>query len=93
MIVNVIDHGMNIADAASVPRMHHQWLPDQLLLESGFSPDTIAILRSRGHDIQESPAMGSLQSVIWRDDEFRGASDPRRPAAGSIGPGAVEANQ
>jgi len=37
--------------------------------------------------------MGSLQSVIWRDDEFRGASDPRRPAAGSIGPGAVEANQ
>ena len=93
MIVNVIDHGMNIADAASVPRMHHQWLPDQLLLESGFSPDTIAILRSRGHDIQASPAMGSLQSVIWRDDEFRGASDPRRPAAGSIGPGAVEANQ
>jgi len=93
MIVNVIDHGMNIADAASVPRMHHQWLPDQLLLESGFSPDTIAILRSRGHDIQKAPAMGSLQSVIRRGNEFRGASDPRRPAAGSIGPGAFEANE
>ena len=93
MIVNVIDHGMNIADAASVPRMHHQWLPDRLLLESGFSPDTIAILRRRGHDIQEAPAMGSLQSVIRRDDEFRGASDPRRPAAGSIGPGVFQANQ
>lgn len=86
MIVNVIDHGMNIADAASVPRIHHQWLPDVLQLESGFSPDTVRELERRGHTVEASEAMGSLQSVIRRDDRFRGHSDPRRPQAGSVGP-------
>ena len=85
MIVNVIDHGMNIADASSVPRVHHQWLPDQLELESGFSVDTIRELERRGHSIDAANAMGSLQSVIRRDELFRGASDPRRPQAGSVG--------
>jgi gamma-glutamyltranspeptidase/glutathione hydrolase len=86
MLVNVIDHDMNIADASSVPRMHHQWLPDVLALESGFSPDTIRELTRRGHEIRFADGMGSLQSVIRRDALFRGASDPRRPQAGSVGP-------
>ena len=90
MIVNVIDHGMNIADASAVPRIHHQWLPDQLQLESGFSRDTVTELERRGHEVVNAQAMGSLQSVIRRGDEFRGASDPRRPQAGSIGPAAPE---
>ena len=85
MIVNVIDHGMNIADAQAVPRIHHQWLPDQLQLESGFSIDTVRALERRGHEIVDAQAMGSLQSVIRRDGLFRGASDPRRPQAGSVG--------
>ncbi len=91
MIVNVIDHGMNIADAASVPRIHHQWLPDRLQLESGFSIDTVRELERRGHEVVQSRAMGSLQSVIRRDELFRGASDPRRPQAGSVGAAAVGA--
>ena len=87
MIVNVIDHGMNLAEAASAPRMHHQWFPDVLQLESGFSPDTIRILRERGHVVQDSRfSMGSLQTVGFRDGVFRGASDPRRPNAGSYAP-------
>lgn len=87
MIVNVIDHGMNIAEASSVPRMHHQWFPDVLQLEKGFSPDTIRLLRERGHEVQDSRnSMGSLQSVAYRDGVFRGASDPRRPNAGSVAP-------
>lgn len=85
MIVNVIDHSMNIADATSVPRMHHQWLPDELHLESGFSPDTTRELARRGHNLVSSDGMGSLQSVIRRGDLFFGASDPRRPGAGSVG--------
>ena len=85
MIVNVIDHGMNIADAQAVPRLHHQWLPDELQLESGFSIDTVRELERRGHTVSPAQAMGSLQSVIRRDATFRGASDPRRPQAGSVG--------
>ena len=86
-IVNVIDHGMNIAEAGAAPRMHHQWFPDVLQLESGFSPDTIRLLRARGHEVQASrSSMGSIQSVAWKDGVFRGASDPRRPNAGSVAP-------
>jgi gamma-glutamyltranspeptidase/glutathione hydrolase len=92
MLVNVIDHGMNIADASSQPRMHHQWYPDILLLESGFSPDTIRLLKARGHVVQPSTrSMGSLQSVAIREDVYRGASDPRRPNAGSSAPADIDA--
>lgn len=92
MLVNVIDHGMNIADASSQPRMHHQWYPDEVLLESGFSPDTIRLLEARGHAVKSgSRSLGSLQSVAIRDDVYRGASDPRRPNAGAAAPAAVDA--
>ncbi len=87
MLVNVIDHGMNIAEAAAEPRMHHQWYPDVLLLETGYSPDTIELLRARGHELRTRVnSMGSLQTVELKDGVFRGASDPRRPNAGSVGP-------
>ena len=87
MVVNVIDHGMNIAEAEAAPRMHHQWLPDVLQLESGFSPDSIRILEARGHKIAAAQwSMGSLQTVAYKDGVFRGSSDPRRPNAASIAP-------
>jgi len=87
MIVNVIDHEMNLAQATIAPRMHHQWFPDVLQLESGISPDTARLLREKGHDVQDSrSSMGSLQSVGWKDGVFRGASDTRRPNAGSSAP-------
>jgi gamma-glutamyltranspeptidase / glutathione hydrolase len=89
MLVNVMDHGMNIADAASVPRMHHQWYPDILQLESGFSPDTVRELERRGHDVRFAEAWSSLQSVSRKDGVYRGWSDPRASAAGSAGPSAV----
>jgi gamma-glutamyltranspeptidase/glutathione hydrolase len=87
MIVNVIDHQMNFAEAAAAPRMHHQWYPDVLQLESGFSPDTIKLLEERGHTVQSSrSSMGSIQTVGYSDGIFRGASDPRRPNAGAVAP-------
>jgi gamma-glutamyltranspeptidase/glutathione hydrolase len=90
MIINVIDHGMNIAEAANAPRMHHQWYPDRLTLEPGFSPDTIRILQQRGHDVQNSrTSSGSTQTVAKRNGLFRGASDTRRPGAGSAAPETV----
>jgi gamma-glutamyltranspeptidase/glutathione hydrolase len=87
MIVNVIDHGMNIADAVNWPRMHHQWFPDELELETGFGADTIRLLEARGHTVEIRGSTGTgLQSVAFRDGLFRGASDPRRPNAGAAAP-------
>ncbi len=87
MIVNMIDHGMNLAAATAAPRMHHQWYPDVLQLESGFSPDTTELLEQRGHAVMDSRySMGSLQSVALSNGVFRGASDPRRPNGGSVAP-------
>lgn len=86
-IVNVIDHEMNFAEAGAAPRMHHQWYPDVLQLESGFSPDTIKLLEQRGHVVQSSrSSMGSIQTVGYSNGVFRGASDPRRPNAGAVAP-------
>ena len=88
MIVNVIDHGMNLSEATAAPRMHHQWYPDVLQLESGFSPDTIRLLRARGHQVEESRAsMGSIQAVGLSQGVYLGVSDTRRPNAASAGPG------
>jgi gamma-glutamyltranspeptidase/glutathione hydrolase len=94
MIVNVIDHGMGIADAADAPRMHHQWYPDKLLLEDGFSPDTVRELESRGHEIvRRGSIFTSLQTVAFKDGWFRGASDPRRQDAAAVAPAKIDVNQ
>ena len=88
MVLNVVEFGMNIADAAVAPRIHHQWKPDVLEIESGISPDTVARLIDRGQNInfsQRSAGMGSLQTVMWQDGMFYGYSDPRRPGAGAVG--------
>ena len=85
LLVNVLGHGMNIADATVRPRLHHQWQPDELAVESGFSPDALRLLMERGHDIQPARAMGSLQTVLFDGELFYGFSDPRRPGALSLG--------
>jgi gamma-glutamyltranspeptidase/glutathione hydrolase len=93
MIVNVIDHGMNIAAATHRPRMHHQWFPDVLMLEPGFSPDTVKLLEERGHRIQHMKSLyTSLQTVAIKNGLFQGASDPRLPNAASVAPMSVDAN-
>ncbi|MCU5771222.1 gamma-glutamyltransferase [Erwiniaceae bacterium BAC15a-03b] len=78
MVVNSIDFGMNVAEATNAPRFHHQWLPDQLRVEKGFSPDTLRLLESKGQHVKVQPAMGSTQSImIGPDGMLYGASDPR----------------
>ncbi len=90
-IVNVIDHGMNIADASGQPRMHHQWYPDVLLLEPGFSPDTTRLLKERGHDVRLNRT-GTVQIAAYKDGTFRGATDPRMPNSGAVAPVEINAN-
>jgi gamma-glutamyltranspeptidase/glutathione hydrolase len=85
IIMNVIDHGMNVAVATYAPRVHHQWLPDELRVEDGLSPDTIRLLEQRGHDVVVGDAMGSTQSIMVTDAGLFGSSDPRTPGALTLG--------
>lgn len=84
-IVNTIDFGMNPAEAAATPRVHHQWLPDELRVEKGISPDTLQILKNQGYKVSVKPTMGRTQTILVRDDGFYGFSDPRNPDGGTIG--------
>lgn len=78
MVVNSIDYGMNVAEATNAPRFHHQWLPDELRVEKGFSPDTLKLLEAKGQKVALKEAMGSTQSImVGPDGELYGASDPR----------------
>ncbi|NIP39729.1 MAG: gamma-glutamyltransferase, partial [Candidatus Dadabacteria bacterium] len=79
IISNIIDHKMNIATATASPRFHHQWLPDVLRIEHGFSTDTLSLLKNKGHEIKLGRAMGSTQSIMKIGDYYYGHSDPRRP--------------
>ena len=87
VLLNTLEHGMNIQDATDAPRIHHQWFPDILNLEPGISKDTQALLIRRGHVLKASSTMGSAQSILVRDGRFYGASDPRRPDALSLAVG------
>ena len=84
-VVNHIDFGMNPAEAAATPRFHHQWTPDVLRIEKGFSADTLALLRQWGHKVAVKPAMGRTQTIEVRGDVLQGASDPRNPDGKTLG--------
>ncbi|MCT4712140.1 gamma-glutamyltransferase [Enterobacteriaceae bacterium H11S18] len=78
MVINTVDFGMNVAEATNAPRFHHQWLPDELRVEKGFSPDTLKLLGEKGQKVVVKEAMGSTQSImIAPDGKLYGASDPR----------------
>jgi gamma-glutamyltranspeptidase/glutathione hydrolase len=84
MVVNFVDHQMNVAEATHTPRFHHQWLPDRLFIEPAINKDTRKLLQSRGYELYESSTMGSTQS-IQVEDYIYGSSDPRRPNAKAAG--------
>ena len=84
--LNVMEHEMNIAQAVHSPRMHHQWLPDVLMLEKGFGSDTEKLLESKGYKLYQSSTMGSVQAIVKEGSYFYGSADPRRPSAGVATP-------
>ena len=79
VILNVVDFGMNVQDAVDFPRIHHQWLPDRLSVDTKMSPDTIALLKARGHQVDVDtglvpPRVGAiLIDGVW----LQGAVDGR----------------
>ena len=86
VVMNVIDHGMDLSDAVGKPRFHHQWQPDRVVAEKfGFSPDTLAALAAMGHEnidaIQWGRGIGEANSVMFKDGELLGVADPRTEGA------------
>ena len=81
-ILNVVDHGMNAQEAVDAGRIHHQWLPDRMRYEkNGFSPDTLAILKQFGHELQEIDGQGAANVIVVSpEDGMLEAGVDRRPS-------------
>ncbi len=69
-VINVIDHGMNIQQAIDAPRIHQQWLPDEILYEvHGLSPDTINVMTALGHKFTSNPGNIASATGIMIDEK------------------------
>lgn len=78
VLIDCLDFHMNVAQAEAAPRIHDQWLPDELQVESGLPAATVAKLAAMGHKIHEFPYWGSAQSIERVGDHWEGAADPRQ---------------
>lgn len=79
-LLNVIDFGMSVQEAVDAPRMHHQWMPDRLIVErTGFSDDVIQALRNRGHKVEVRGFIGDCHAIMIdpKTGTRLGAADPR----------------
>ena len=85
VIMNVIDHDFNIAEATNAARVHHQWLPDVLRVEHTLNLDTRQLLEEKGHKIKVNNSMGSTQSIMVTEQGIFGSSDRRRAGSATIG--------
>jgi len=87
VLMGVVDYGMNIQESVNAPRFHHQWLPDVIMVEKWFSPDTVSLLEKMGYKVQIGLHDGEHFLPYWSDAECiaidektgirQGASDGR----------------
>jgi gamma-glutamyltranspeptidase / glutathione hydrolase len=79
VIIGVVDFSLDIAEAVNAPRFHNQWLPDGILVEDRLSPDTMNVLRSRGHKLKVEHFWGDGECIMIdpKTSERLGASDGR----------------
>jgi gamma-glutamyltranspeptidase / glutathione hydrolase len=85
VIVNVLDYRMDIAAAVTAPRLHHQWLPDEVRVEPGFASEVLDALKEKGHRIVESMGYSSANSILVTSNGLVGAADPRTRGAEAAG--------
>ena len=91
-ILNVIDFDMNAMEAVTAPRIHHQWLPDVVIIEPSISGDTVKILEDRGFKFgvnksgkYKRTTLGRANAIMYKDGFFYGAADLRSPTSGASG--------
>jgi gamma-glutamyltranspeptidase/glutathione hydrolase len=85
VIVNVLDYDMDVAAAVAAPRLHHQWLPDEVRIERGFADETVAALKAKGHHVIEPLGQTSANSIAVTANGLLGAPDPRTRGAEAAG--------
>jgi gamma-glutamyltranspeptidase / glutathione hydrolase len=85
VLVGVIDRGFDIATAVSAPRLHNQWMPDQVYAEPDVPADIVAALQARGDKVVTQPPFTSANSILITPDGFVGAADPRSKGALAVG--------
>ncbi len=85
VILNTLVYGMDSHRAIAAPRLHHQWLPDRLMVERwGFDPLTLADLQQRGHTLMERSSWGNANAIlVTAEGNLEGAADPRGEGAAS----------
>jgi gamma-glutamyltranspeptidase/glutathione hydrolase len=64
VLIGVVDFSLDIQEAVNAPRFHHQWLPDQIMVEDRLSPDTMNILRSKGHKLTVRHFWGDAECIM-----------------------------
>jgi gamma-glutamyltranspeptidase/glutathione hydrolase len=79
VLMNVVDHGMDMQAAVAAPRFHHQWLPDSIQAEPGaFSATDSLALVAMGHDFKLRRALGRVDAIrVLPDGRLEGGADPR----------------
>jgi gamma-glutamyltranspeptidase/glutathione hydrolase len=85
VIVNVLDYRMDVAAAVAAPRLHHQWLPDEVRIESGFPDNVLFELKAMDHRIVEPMGQTSANSIAVTANGPLGAPDPRTRGAEAAG--------
>jgi gamma-glutamyltranspeptidase / glutathione hydrolase len=85
VIVNTIDGHMSVGDAISAARVHHQWSPDEVIVEPSFPPDKVRALTALGHKVRFGPLFGSAHSIAVTPDAITGAADLRARGAAAAG--------
>ncbi|MDB5192100.1 MAG: ggt [Segetibacter sp.] len=76
-IINIIDFGMNVSDAVNKPKFHHQWLPDEILVEPTFKKEVREGLEKMGYKISDRNAIGRVELILIKKGMFETAADKR----------------
>jgi gamma-glutamyltranspeptidase/glutathione hydrolase len=85
VVLNAVEYGKSIGEAVSLPRVHHQWRPDEVVVEKAMPAEIVRALTARGHTVRVGPTSGSAQSILAIPDGYMGAADQR--ARGSLAAG------
>ena len=87
ILMAVVDYGMNLQEAVDAPRFHHQWMPDTIYLEKGFSPDTVKLLEGMGHKVTQQGywSDGECIEIDPKTGERLGATDERNVSGKAVG--------
>jgi gamma-glutamyltranspeptidase/glutathione hydrolase len=85
IVVDVLDYKMDIAAAVAAPRVHHQWMPDEVRVERGFPEETLTALKAKGHNVVEPLGQTSANSIAITPTGLLGAPDPRTRGSEAAG--------